>query len=150
MTPRAAITLCPVFNYGEYDRKPEQKIVVANIDGDGHAELLTFSFFICSPITIAKTGSQSHASPSLHRPDALNVFPQLCFAEIYHATSAFLADHTDSGAAGAFRRRLPQFFPTHYTFPAKTLVAVFSYIFIPAALNEKYDFKSCNFFAKTL
>jgi len=46
------ITLCPIFNYGEFDRWPEQSIVLADIDGDGKAELLTMFAVIYAPITV--------------------------------------------------------------------------------------------------
>lgn len=46
------IAVCPIFNYGEYDRLPEKSIILADIDGDGRAELLTMFPSIYAPITV--------------------------------------------------------------------------------------------------
>lgn len=46
------VVVCPIFNYGEYDRLPEKSILLADIDGDGRAELLTTFPLIYAPITV--------------------------------------------------------------------------------------------------
>lgn len=46
------VAVSPIFNYGEYYRIPEKSILLADVDGDGRAELLTMSPLIYSPITV--------------------------------------------------------------------------------------------------
>jgi len=43
---------CPIFNSGEYNRSIAPKIVIADIDGDGQAELITLHYSIYSPIIV--------------------------------------------------------------------------------------------------
>lgn len=42
----------PIFNSGEYDRPPEQQIIISDIDGDKQAELITMGHIIYAPIIV--------------------------------------------------------------------------------------------------
>jgi hypothetical protein len=46
------LMLCPVFDRAEYDRWPEKYIILADIDGDGKAELLTMRNVIYAAVTV--------------------------------------------------------------------------------------------------
>jgi hypothetical protein len=46
-----SIKFCPIYNYGSYNRYLEEYVIIADIDGNGKAELLTCSTHLFSIIT---------------------------------------------------------------------------------------------------
>jgi hypothetical protein len=55
---------CPIFNRGEYDRSIEPEIIIADIDGDGQAELITLHYSIYSPIIVYRIDDSGRLTES--------------------------------------------------------------------------------------